>query len=343
MTDIRVLPGLQMKKSIGYESTVNFSAKVKLPIAPPKHANFALTEECNSRCKYCVCWKLKDRPRPTLDEICRVLDSLSNLGVKELTYAGGEPLLHPDLDGMVEYAHKKGFFIIMMTNSILATGRRVRQLLDKGLNNLTLSMDSINPDTFKLLRGFPLKIATNHLDQWLKLKEEYPHFEISVNSVICKASIGGIADVVRYCHNLGVSVTFQILHPTFYTDEGFDPDLQFTEPDLPRLQDFVQEMVDMKNEGYKILASEKYLRAVPDYAIYHTVPDYFRCRAGYESISIDNRLTAYSCWTIGRIGDLKKNRLEDLWFTPSYQRRRNRMWKVQCEKCWLTCHAEDWS
>ncbi len=341
---LRAVPGIALEKLIGHEENINLSAKVHWPIAPPKSANFALTEECNSRCKYCHCWKLKDRPRPTLDEIKMVLDSLKKLGVKQLTYAGGEPLLHPDLKQMIQYAHDLDFFIIMMTNSVLATENRMEEFIHSGLNNVTLSMDAVDEETFKLLRGIPFNLVEKRVEGWLRLREKYPNFEISVNSVISKVSMQTIPDVVRWCHKRGITVTFQILHPTFYSEDGqFDEDLKFEENDYDDLTAFINKIIAMKREGYGILASEKYLRNVPDYAIFKKVPADFRCRAGYDSISIDNRLTAYSCWTIGRIGNLKENKLEDLWYSFGYQKRRDKMWKVQCEKCWLTCHAEDWS
>jgi len=86
---------------------------------------------CNQGCVFCAYEYLKksaaklDTPR-TL----RLLKEFSRLGVKSVFFSGeGEPLLHPDLAGMVRYAHSVGLDCALNTNGILLTKSVSRELL----------------------------------------------------------------------------------------------------------------------------------------------------------------------------------------------------------------------
>ena len=57
-------------------------------------------------------------------------------------------------------------------------------------------------------------------------------------------------------------------------------------------------------------------------------------------MAIDHHLNVYPCWPLKPIGNLRDCKLEDLWFSSDYQRMRGRMWRTECPKCWLSCHAE---
>jgi len=49
------------------------------------------------------------------------LDQLADLGTTIITFSGGEPLLHPDLDRLISHIRKRGILAGMITNGYLLT------------------------------------------------------------------------------------------------------------------------------------------------------------------------------------------------------------------------------
>lgn len=70
------------------------------------NVNLAPTMQCNLRCKLCgvMVPQYDYRPKMTYEEFCDTLKALYEVieDVKRLQITGGEPLLHPDLDKMLE-------------------------------------------------------------------------------------------------------------------------------------------------------------------------------------------------------------------------------------------------
>ena len=55
---------------------------------------------CNLACTYCNEYDKTSPPVPT-QEMLRRIDKLGELGTTIITFSGGEPMLHPDLDRLI--------------------------------------------------------------------------------------------------------------------------------------------------------------------------------------------------------------------------------------------------
>jgi radical SAM protein with 4Fe4S-binding SPASM domain len=71
-----------------------------------------ITGKCKLVCDYCTDSR---RPHVPLNTIIKVLDDAANFGVKAVRITGGEPLLHPDLATILNYAKSKKFQILLNT------------------------------------------------------------------------------------------------------------------------------------------------------------------------------------------------------------------------------------
>ncbi len=86
----------------------------------PIHAQLILTNHCNLNCSFCSCSDRQKSLELDFDEIKKVLDILSERGSKSITITGGgEPLLHPKINEVIDYARKKHLKIGLVTNGIL--------------------------------------------------------------------------------------------------------------------------------------------------------------------------------------------------------------------------------
>ncbi|MGW3413286.1 GTP 3',8-cyclase MoaA [Streptomyces sp. NPDC000888] len=117
----------------------------------------SLTDRCNLRCTYCMPEEgLRWLPKPELltdDEIVRMVSiAVTELGVTEVRFTGGEPLLRPGLVGIVERcAALDPRPRISLTTNGIGLARTAEALRTAGLDRVNVSLDSLNPEVFRTL------------------------------------------------------------------------------------------------------------------------------------------------------------------------------------------------
>ncbi|MFI6503491.1 GTP 3',8-cyclase MoaA [Nonomuraea typhae] len=117
----------------------------------------SLTDKCNLRCTYCMPPEGLDwLPNPqllTADEIVRLVTiGVERLGVTEVRYTGGEPLLRRELLGIVAgTARLRPRPEISLTTNGIGLARLASPLAEAGLDRVNVSLDTLDRDTFKRL------------------------------------------------------------------------------------------------------------------------------------------------------------------------------------------------
>ncbi|MFF5721746.1 GTP 3',8-cyclase MoaA [Streptomyces buecherae] len=117
----------------------------------------SLTDRCNLRCTYCMPAEgLNWLPKPELltdDEIVRLVSiAVTELGVTEVRFTGGEPLLRPGLVAIVERcAALTPRPQISLTTNGIGLGRTATALREAGLDRVNVSLDTLRPDVFQTM------------------------------------------------------------------------------------------------------------------------------------------------------------------------------------------------
>ena len=121
-----------------------------------RNLRVSVTDRCNLRCAYCMpeeeyVWL----PREEIlhfEEIGRLVDVFTGLGVDKVRLTGGEPLLRRDLAGLVRLLAAKPALrdLALTTNGVLLADQAAA-LKDAGLHRVTVSLDTLRPDRFQLL------------------------------------------------------------------------------------------------------------------------------------------------------------------------------------------------
>ncbi|MET8980303.1 GTP 3',8-cyclase MoaA [Streptomyces sp. NPDC004539] len=117
----------------------------------------SLTDRCNLRCTYCMPEEgLQWLAKPDLltdDEIVRLIDVAARLlGIEEVRFTGGEPLLRPGLVGIVErVAALRPRPRMSLTTNGIGLRRTAAALKAAGLDRVNVSLDTLRPDVFKTL------------------------------------------------------------------------------------------------------------------------------------------------------------------------------------------------
>lgn len=138
---------------------LTYSALVPLLDAfarPLENLRLSVTDRCNLRCQYCMPEKEYSwLPQPsvlTFEEVERVLGIFLRLGVKKVRLTGGEPLLRRDVEVLVEMvARQPGLRELAMTTNGVLLADKAAALKKAGLQRLTVSLDTLSADTFRLL------------------------------------------------------------------------------------------------------------------------------------------------------------------------------------------------
>ncbi len=161
---------------------------------------------CNLSCTYCNEYDDTSKPVDVTVVMDRV-DHLAKLGTTLIMISGGEPLLHPELDLIIQRVHHHGILAGMITNGYLLTAARIQRLNDAGLDHLQISIDNVMPDEVS-------KKSLKVLDKKLQLLRENALFHVNINSVLG----GGVkfpGDAVKIgkrALELGFSTTVGIIH-----------------------------------------------------------------------------------------------------------------------------------
>jgi GTP 3',8-cyclase len=114
----------------------------------------SLTDRCNLRCSYCMPpegldWLPTDQVL-TDDEVVRLVDiGVSRLGVEEVRFTGGEPLVRRGLMDIVRRVHEAHPDLEQsITTNALGLARTAHALKEAGLTRVNASLDTIRRDTF---------------------------------------------------------------------------------------------------------------------------------------------------------------------------------------------------
>nr|WP_221474819.1 GTP 3',8-cyclase MoaA [Sphaerisporangium rubeum] len=114
----------------------------------------SLTDRCNLRCAYCMPPEGLDwLPKPellTADEICRLVAiGVERLGVTEVRYTGGEPLLRRELTEIVTRTTAlRPRPHVSITSNGIGLARLAAPLAAAGLDRVNVSLDTLDRETF---------------------------------------------------------------------------------------------------------------------------------------------------------------------------------------------------
>ncbi|WP_433081788.1 GTP 3',8-cyclase MoaA [Dactylosporangium sp. CA-052675] len=117
----------------------------------------SLTDRCNLRCTYCMPAEGLDwLPSPSLltdAEVVRLIDvAVHHLGVTEVRFTGGEPLLRRGLTEIVRaVAALPGHPRTMLTTNGIGLARLAEPLAAAGLDRVNVSLDTTDPARFKAI------------------------------------------------------------------------------------------------------------------------------------------------------------------------------------------------
>ena len=172
----------------------------------------SVTDRCNFACLFCMPEKDKVKWIPTeevlsFEEIERMVGVLASLGIEKIRVTGGEPLLRTNLENLVEKLHgTRGIQSIDMTTNGWHLERKAEELKNAGLRGVTVSLHSLNRETFSKVSGMDaLPRVLRGIDRALEVGLS----PVKINSVAIRGyNDGEMLDLVSFARERRVAIRF---------------------------------------------------------------------------------------------------------------------------------------
>jgi len=314
----------------------------------PSQVYIDITSRCNCRCVMCHVWKSEPSDELSTQQWVDTLRDIARWpgpGTK-VNISGGEPLLRADLPELLGEAARLGLAAGFVTNGTLITEEVATAIVDSGVFNVNVSLDSLDPAIHDRLRGVAgttvkALAAFDHLAAAAARRPERA-FSIVVKTTIMEPTLDGLLDMVEFAAAKRLSgVLFQPLSPTFRAEEGGrwyeDNPLWVRDPHKAAV--VIDELVARKERGLPILNSVDHLRTIATYLGDPEREGSGVCRVGSSNLTIwaDGAVPSL-CRRLDHtdLGSATSASLHDLWGGAQAKRMRKAI--LACtHNCALTC------
>jgi MoaA/NifB/PqqE/SkfB family radical SAM enzyme len=182
----------------------------------PRHLPVCLyletTNRCNLLCTTCPRTYAELEPPADMswELFTSIVDQIPDVQ-RAVLHGVGEPMLVKDLPRMVQYLKRRGTYVLFNTNGTVLTERRGRALIDAGLDELRVSLDAANAESYLAVRG------KNYYDRILRnvrafreLQEREGHTTPRVSAWLTglKETIAELPAFVRTAAEIGVKEVY---------------------------------------------------------------------------------------------------------------------------------------
>jgi MoaA/NifB/PqqE/SkfB family radical SAM enzyme len=215
------------------------------------------------KCKICYHWQNEEigNLRPNLEDWKKFIGSLAKEVAPDFTivFGGGEPLLYPDeLVELVSFSSGLGFRTALTTSGHTITEGYAERLANSGLNNIDLTIFSLNNEIHDFLRGVDgsLMKVLNTINYFGRFSDT---IRIGINTIIMKPTLADLIGLTEWVnsdprlHGICYQAIMRPFHTPF-VDEWYKVDkYRFLWPDdLIKLESVIDTLISMKQKNYRI-------------------------------------------------------------------------------------------
>lgn len=187
---------------------------------PLSQIYFYLTEGCNLHCRHC--WmdpplqagRISPSISPSLPlgHFQSIIRQAKPLGLKRVKLTGGEPLLHPRIDELLQIVKEEQLCLAMETNAALCTSGLAARIAACQDAFVSVSLDAADIAIHEWIRGVTgcFKEAINGITNLVQAG-----LRPQIIMTVMRSNKGQVEPTVRLAEQLGASsVKFNILQPT---------------------------------------------------------------------------------------------------------------------------------
>lgn len=288
-----------------------------------------LTYRCPLACPYC-----SNTPGVKLEadldtaSWLRVLDEAGALGIVQVHFSGGEPLVRPDLAQLVAAARRATLYTNLITSGVGLDEARLDSLKSAGLDAVQISLQDTREAENDRLAGAR---CFSQKRRALELTKSFG-FPLTLNVVLHRHNLDRIEEVIELAASVGAN-RLELAH------------VQYTGWAFRNRSALLPSVEQLERANAAVLAARERLGRTLE--ILHVLPDYFQrfpkaCLNGWGRmfITVAPDGAALPCQSAREIAGLvfpnvRDHSLEKIWFTdPAFARFRGTAWMPDpCRGC----------
>ena len=303
--------------------------ETKNDIGPPLWLLAELTYRCPLQCPYCSnpleIAKYKDEL--STEDWVRVMQQARKMGATQLGFSGGEPLVRPDLEELIQEARGMGYYTNLITSGVGMDEARIKRFKDAGLDHIQISFQASNEELNNFLGGTE---SFAHKKEMARIVKEY-EYPMVLNIVIHRKNIDQMRDILDMTVELNADYV-ELASTQYYGWSRINVDqLLPTREQLAKAEKIAMEYQEKLKGKSKII---------------YVIPDYFEdrpkaCMNGWGSIflTIAPDGTALPCHEAAQLPiefpNVKDHSIADIWNgSTGFNHFRGFEWmKEPCRSC----------
>jgi pyrroloquinoline quinone biosynthesis protein E len=181
---------------------------------PPMGLMAEITHRCPLQCPYCSNPLALEKAAGELDTASwhRVIDEAADIGVLQIHFSGGEPLVRRDLPDLIAHAARRQIYTNIITSGIQLDDKMMAALMDAGVDHIQLSFQDVDPAENDLLGGYKGAFAKKTAAA-ARIKDA--GLPLTLNFVIHRRNIARLEAMLAFGEALGAQ-RIEIAHVQYY-------------------------------------------------------------------------------------------------------------------------------
>ena len=316
-------------------------------VSKPTTVNVLLTLRCTARCVMCTHWFTKEEELTTEQWKEFFAELIDGLGpYTKINVSGGEPFVRKDILEILGFATSRSNMVGVISNGFAMKKDLARKVMDLGLFNTNVSIDGLE-ETHNRLRGAPwaFEKSTAALQNLREAKLELgAETKIILKTIIMGANVHELKNMVQFTERYGLDgILFQPLEQTL-GENPRDPFWYEKDPnwikDLDEMYRTMDDLIQMKQEGWPILNSAGHLELLKTYFRDPETKGQGRCEVGVTSFDVAPSGWADLCFKKKPIGNMTNISPRDLWHSIEAKSMRENEIDPCTQLCLLTCQVK---
>lgn len=304
-------------------------SETKNKVNPPLWLLAELTYRCPLQCPYCSnpLEISKYQNELSTEDWVRVMQQARKMGATQLGFSGGEPLVRPDLEELIQEARHLGYYTNLITSGVGMDEARVKRFKDAGLDHIQISFQASNEELNNFLGGTK---TFQHKKEMARIVKEY-EYPMVLNIVIHRKNIDQIRDILDMTVELNADYV-ELASTQYYGWSRINVDQL-----LPTREQLAKAEIVAKEYQEKMKGKSRIIYVIPDYFENRPKP----CMNGWGAIflTIAPDGTALPCHEAGQLPiefpNVKDYSISEIWNgSPGFNHFRGFGWmKEPCLSC----------
>ncbi len=323
-----------------------FRSRRRLPFTAPQLLILDVTHKCNLHCRICDIWKNAGREKDIPGRYVRkLLKEAASLGIKEVTFSGGEAMLRSDILDLLAYARGQGLKGVGLLSNGIAVRKnlgKIEPFLRDGTAVPVLSLDSLRPELHNYVRadGRAWENSIETLKSLGALRKQAPEVKFSLISIVFERNLEELEDLYVFARELGAcNIQYQpLLANNLRMSERKNAELWVKPGSFDRLESAVERLAARgRSDGGFLRNSGENLRLFRKYFAGELVPGDCACSSAGRTVLIANDGHCRTCFSA--YGDIRRQSLEDILAGPRIIEARGSVRKCPWP-CLLPCFCD---